>query len=46
LRFAETIYGLEPLTARDADASDMLDCFNFEQVPLSPLPLVPRVCSA
>ena len=46
LRFAETIYGLEPLTARDAEASDMLDCFNFEQVPLSPLPLVPRVCSA
>ena len=44
LRFAETIFGLEPLTERDAHASDMLDCFDFEQPALSPLVLTPRVC--
>ena len=33
LRFAETLYGLDPLTDRDASASDMLDCFDFGQEP-------------
>jgi phospholipase C len=44
LRFAETIFGLEPLTERDAAASDMLDCFDFESLPAPPLTLEPRVC--
>ena len=45
LRFAETIFGLEPLTKRDATASDMLDCFDFEQKALPPLQLESRECS-
>lgn len=44
LRFAETIFDLEPLTERDARAHNMLDCFDFDQPPLGPLPLVPREC--
>jgi phospholipase C len=44
LRFAETIFSLEPLTERDARASDMLDCFDFEQSPLSPVSLILRDC--
>jgi phospholipase C len=45
LRFAETIFDLEPLTERDAEANDMLDCFDFDQSPLEPIPLAPRECS-
>ena len=45
LRFAETIFGLEPLTERDANASNMLDCFDFDQSPLPPLLLTARQCS-
>lgn len=44
LHFADTIFGLEPLTHRDADASDMLDCFDFDQVPAAPLNLETRIC--
>ena len=44
LHFAETIFGLEPLTERDANASDMLDCFDFDQPALPPLLLTPREC--
>jgi phospholipase C len=44
LRFAETVFDLEPLTERDANASDLLDCFDFAQTPLSALPLETRVC--
>ena len=44
LRFAETIFNLEPLTERDAHADDMLDCFDFEQTPMSPISLIPREC--
>jgi phospholipase C len=44
LRFAETIFNLEPLTERDAAAENMLDCFDFDQVPLRPITLVPREC--
>ena len=44
LRFAETIFDLEPLTERDANADNMLDCFAFDQSPLQPISLVPREC--
>ena len=44
LRFAETIFDLEPLTERDARAHDMLDCFDFDQPPLPPLSLDLREC--
>jgi len=45
LRFIETIFQLPPLTDRDAQASDLLDCFNFNQTPRAPQPLSARVCS-
>jgi phospholipase C len=45
LHFAETIFNLESLTERDANASDMLDCFDFNQLTLAPLSLAPRQCS-
>jgi phospholipase C len=44
LRFAETIFDLEPLTERDAEANDMLDCFDFDQPPLKAISLVSREC--
>jgi phospholipase C len=44
LRFAETLYALDPLTERDASASDMLDCFDFAQEPLLPDELPDPVC--
>jgi phospholipase C len=44
LHFAETLFDLEPLTERDAAASAMLDCFDFNQPPLAPLVLEPRAC--
>jgi phospholipase C len=31
LKFIETVYDLEPMTARDARASNMLNAFDFEQ---------------
>jgi len=37
VKFCETVFGLHPLNARDAAASDMLDCFDFTQAP-RPLP--------
>ena len=41
LHFAETVYSLKPLTERDANASALLDCFDFTQQPLhlDPLPV-------
>jgi phospholipase C len=45
LHFAETIFGLDPLTERDAKARNMLDCFDFDQPPLVPLLLTPRQCA-
>jgi phospholipase C len=45
LHFAETIFNLKPLTERDANASDMLDCFDFDQPALPPLPLTSRQCA-
>lgn len=44
LRFAETIFNLQPLTERDAGAENMLDCFDFDQAPLPPVALTPREC--
>ena len=44
LRFAETIFDLEPLTERDANADNMLDCFDFDHTPLQPISLVPWAC--
>ena len=44
LRFAETIFSLEPLTERDATASDMFDCFDFTQPALPALLLKARDC--
>jgi phospholipase C len=45
LRFVEDLYGLPTLTARDAQASDMFDSFNFGQAPLPPLVLNARTCN-
>jgi len=40
LKLAETRYGLQPLTARDRAASNMLDSFDFNQQPQPPLSCV------
>jgi hypothetical protein len=45
LRFIETVFQLQPLTDRDAQASDLLDCFDFAQAPRVPRPLGPRACA-
>jgi len=45
LRFIETLFGLDPLTERDANANDMLDCFDFDQPALSASLFTPRSCS-
>ena len=44
LKFIETRYGLQPLTSRDAAASNMLDSFDFAQAPQAPLLLQPHTC--
>jgi phospholipase C len=44
LKFVETRYGLQSLTARDTNANDMTDSFNFSQTPQSPLVLSTRTC--
>jgi len=44
LKFVERRYHLAPLTARDQAASDMLDSFDFSQLPQPPLVLSPRSC--
>lgn len=44
LKFIETRYQLPPLTARDGMASAMLNSFDFNQQPQSPLILEPRPC--
>jgi phospholipase C len=46
LKFVETRYNLAPLTARDAEASDITDSFNFLQQPLPPMVLPTRTCPA
>lgn len=44
LKFVERRYHLPPLTARDRNASDMLDSFNFSQPPRPPLIMPSRTC--
>jgi hypothetical protein len=44
LKFVETRYDLAPLTARDQEANDLLDSFDFEQTPQPPLMLQPHPC--
>lgn len=44
LKFVEELYGLPPLTERDANANDTTDSFDFTQSPRSPLILTPRHC--
>ena len=39
LKLIERRFGLASLTARDREANDMLDCFNFSQTPLAPDPI-------
>lgn len=45
LKFIETVYSLQPLTARDAAANDLTEAFNFSQAPrahlLLPGPFIP-----
>ncbi len=40
----ETLFGLPSLTARDANANDLLDALDFTQPPRSPLLLQTRAC--
>jgi phospholipase C len=44
LKMIETIWDLDPLTERDARASDMLQHFDFDGPKTSPLILEPRTC--
>jgi phospholipase C len=44
LKLIETIWELEPLTARDRGAGDMLNLFDFDGEPAPPLILEPREC--
>jgi len=44
LKFAERRFNLNPLTARDTQANDMTDSFDFNQNPLPPLVLQTRTC--
>lgn len=45
LRTFEEIYRLRTLTARDQQAHDLLDSFDFSQAPAAPLILPPRACN-
>ena len=44
LKFIEELYGLPPLTQRDATANDTTDSFDFLQLPRLPLILNTRPC--
>jgi len=46
LKFIEQRYHLQPLTARDRTANDLLDSFDFSQPAQAPLILSPRQCPA
>jgi len=46
LKFAEELFKLPTLTARDAEANDMLDGFDFSQQPRPPFVLSTRSCPA
>jgi phospholipase C len=39
LAFTEHTFGLAPLSNRDANAYDYSNAFNFQQRPLSPVPM-------
>jgi phospholipase C len=39
LKFIETVYSLQPLTARDAAANSLMGALDFSQVPRAPLVL-------
>ena len=45
LKFIETNWRLQSLTARDSLANNLMDAFNFSQSPLSPLILQSRNCN-
>jgi phospholipase C len=45
MKMIETIFDLPPLTARDAEADDMLDLLDFDGTPTPPLILQQRDCS-
>jgi hypothetical protein len=44
LHFIETIFDVPPMTSRDANASDMLGAFDFNQQPIPPLLRAQRKC--
>jgi phospholipase C len=44
LKFCETLFALKPLTEREAQVDDMMDCFDFGQKPLAGLQLTERKC--
>jgi phospholipase C len=44
-RTIEALFGLRPLTARDARARDLLDGLDLTQPPRAPLPLPAARCS-
>lgn len=46
LKFIENRFGLSSLTARDTQANDTTDSFDFSQQPLAPLILQTRTCPA
>jgi len=43
LKFIERLHGLAPLTTRDEHASDLLEAFDFAQLPGVPLPPYPAL---
>jgi hypothetical protein len=45
LKLIETVFELPSLTARDRNASDMLQTLDFQQEPNPPLILEPRNCA-
>jgi len=45
LRFAETVFGMRPLSKLDGSANNMLSAFNFKQRPSAPLVLQQHACS-
>ena len=42
LRIVEERFGVDPMTARDTNAQDMLDAFDFTQQPRPPVVLLPE----
>ena len=44
LKFIEERFDLDALTARDQDAADLVDAFDFKHGPRAPVILQPRTC--